>query len=56
MDHVIALSRGGNNTFVNVVCACKSCNSAKHDRPVLLFMLQNCERYSNRKLMKKLAI
>jgi len=34
MDHVIPLSRGGEHTKENVVGACRSCNSAKKDRPL----------------------
>lgn len=33
-DHVIAVTRGGNDTADNVVPACHSCNSRKHNRPV----------------------
>jgi 5-methylcytosine-specific restriction endonuclease McrA len=33
-DHVIAIARGGHDTAQNVVPACQSCNSRKHDRPV----------------------
>jgi len=31
-DHIIPLFRGGTNYVVNLVPACKSCNSAKRDR------------------------
>ena len=31
-DHVIPLSRGGNNTKENIKPACKSCNSKKHTK------------------------
>lgn len=31
-DHVIPLSKGGNHTKSNVVPACQSCNSRKHDK------------------------
>lgn len=31
-DHVIPTSKGGGNTFENVVCACKKCNSEKADQ------------------------
>lgn len=30
LDHVVPLSRGGNNTLSNVVPVCRSCNSHKH--------------------------
>ncbi|MEE9494603.1 MAG: HNH endonuclease [Gammaproteobacteria bacterium] len=31
-DHIIPLSRGGQNTWTNVVSACRRCNHAKADR------------------------
>ena len=35
-DHVTPLSKGGSNTASNVVPACKSCNSKKGDREILV--------------------
>lgn len=32
IDHVIPKSRGGKNTWMNTVSACKKCNSAKADQ------------------------
>lgn len=32
VDHVIPLSRGGKHEIENLVPACKSCNSSKHDK------------------------
>lgn len=34
MDHVIPLSRRGENKINNIVPACRSCNSSKHDAPL----------------------
>lgn len=31
-EHIIPVSRGGGNTWMNVVAACKSCNCAKDDK------------------------
>jgi 5-methylcytosine-specific restriction endonuclease McrA len=32
VDHVVPLSRGGEDTWENLVCACVSCNNKKGDR------------------------
>lgn len=32
VDHIIPRSRGGRNTFTNIVAACKECNSKKGDK------------------------
>lgn len=32
IDHIIPLSRGGNNDIRNLITACKECNRAKHNR------------------------
>lgn len=39
MDHIIPLCKGGTHTKNNIVPACRPCNSAKADRPVLLQLL-----------------
>lgn len=38
MDHVEPLSRGGAHDPENIVAACKSCNSSKHDTPLVLWL------------------
>jgi 5-methylcytosine-specific restriction endonuclease McrA len=37
LDHVLPLSRGGSNAPTNLVVACRSCNSRKHNRTPLEF-------------------
>lgn len=38
MDHIEPISRGGQHTAENIVPACKSCNSSKGAKPLLLWM------------------
>jgi 5-methylcytosine-specific restriction endonuclease McrA len=38
LDHVVPLSRGGAHDISNVVPACKSCNSSKHNKSLLIWM------------------
>jgi len=33
-DHVIPITLGGHDAVYNVVPACKSCNSSKHNKPL----------------------
>jgi hypothetical protein len=42
-DHIIPLSKNGPLTKENVIPACKSCNSSKYDKPVLLQLLSMVE-------------
>lgn len=32
LDHIVPLSKGGQHTYSNVQCLCRSCNSNKHDK------------------------
>jgi 5-methylcytosine-specific restriction endonuclease McrA len=36
-DHVIPISKGGNNIKENIVPACKSCNSSKQSKDLIIF-------------------
>lgn len=38
LDHVVPISKGGAHTRDNLVPACKRCNSAKHDKSLLVFL------------------
>lgn len=38
MDHIEPLAKGGAHDIDNIVAACLSCNSSKHDRPLLLWL------------------
>lgn len=37
-DHVQPLSKGGEHAATNLVPACKSCNFAKHDKPLMKWL------------------
>jgi 5-methylcytosine-specific restriction endonuclease McrA len=39
LDHVIPVSKGGGNTWENIVCACNKCNQTKGDK-----LLKQCKR------------
>jgi hypothetical protein len=41
LDHVTAVSAGGDNSIHNLVTACLDCNSRKHRRPVGDFLADN---------------
>ena len=38
VDHVLPVSRGGDNAMCNLVLACRSCNSRKHSKTPLEFV------------------
>jgi len=40
IDHIVPLSRGGAHTKENVVPACRSCNSSKHNSSLLVYLLR----------------
>src|SRR5260370_30031975 len=39
-DHMTPISRGGRHEIANIVPACRSCNSRKHDKTLLEVLLQ----------------
>lgn len=51
-DHFIALSKGGGTITTNMIPACKSCNSSKHDDTPLDFLTR---KLGKRKAKQKLA-
>lgn len=44
VDHIVPVSRGGDGEWDNIAPACKSCNSEKHARPLLSFLLRRVSR------------
>lgn len=44
VDHVIPISKGGQNTLSNVVIACRSCNSSKSNKNLITFLMQRSEK------------
>lgn len=43
IDHIDPVSRGGENHWTNFVAACKSCNSSKHNKRLLTWLLAMAE-------------
>ncbi|MEO7048739.1 MAG: HNH endonuclease signature motif containing protein [Ferruginibacter sp.] len=41
VEHIVALSNGGDNSDANLTTACKSCNSKKHDDDVFEFLIKH---------------
>lgn len=40
IDHIEPVIDGGTNEWCNLTAACASCNSSKHARPLLIFLLR----------------
>ena len=40
IDHVIPRAAGGCDSAFNLVCACRACNNAKGDKPLVVFIAQ----------------
>ena len=38
LDHVVPISKGGAHSKANLVPACKSCNSSKHDKTLIVWL------------------
>lgn len=56
LDHVTPIQYGGTNSFDNITMACRSCNSAKNDLPIiLLFMRQETEAETITALLLEIA-
>jgi 5-methylcytosine-specific restriction endonuclease McrA len=46
VDHIESLAAGGLHAPENLAPACRSCNSSKKERPLLLFLLERAEEQS----------
>ena len=40
LDHIIPISKGGTNDRYNLVWVCRSCNSSKHNTPLILWLVR----------------
>lgn len=40
VDHIVAVTAGGDNGWLNLTAACRLCNGRKSDRPLLQFLLR----------------
>lgn len=54
IDHIMPLSRGGDNLTVNLVLACADCNRRKGDKPPLTFAQQQSARGKLTRLVRRL--
>ncbi|MDE2118063.1 MAG: HNH endonuclease, partial [Betaproteobacteria bacterium] len=41
LDHIQPVSKGGDNSFENLVTACLHCNAERGNKPVMDFVTQN---------------
>ncbi|WP_422392259.1 HNH endonuclease [Niallia oryzisoli] len=55
LDHITPIRYGGSNSFSNVTCACRACNSAKCDLPAITYMLQSCDTLQARTLIEVIS-
>jgi 5-methylcytosine-specific restriction endonuclease McrA len=39
-DHIVPLSQGGETASTNMTACCQFCNSSKHTKSMLLFLLE----------------
>lgn len=46
-DHIIPVSKGGNNTKVNLLACCKSCNEERGDEEFYTYLHQKQAKYKN---------
>ena len=49
-DHIVPISNGGNNTQVNLIVCCKSCNSERGNLEFKSYLFMKNEKYKNRKI------
>lgn len=44
-DHIIAVSKGGNNAKINLLCSCKKCNEERGDEDFYKYLFQKQPKY-----------
>lgn len=54
LDHLIPESKGGLNIATNLVTACRSCNSARQDKPISVFATEEAKKKISRHRQRKL--
>jgi 5-methylcytosine-specific restriction endonuclease McrA len=56
IDHILARSRGGTDHWTNVTGACRACNRAKRDLPLLIFLMRRRPARPRRFVRQRLGL
>lgn len=56
IDHILARARGGTDHWTNVTGACRACNRAKRDLPLLVFVMRRRPPRPRRAVRQRLGL
>lgn len=55
LDHAVSMKQGGTNEYKNVLPACIEDNRFKKDKPILDYLLFNCDKDATKRVIDRLA-